>query len=256
MIIVDIYLQKLKKQFNDKIEFREKRKGVKQLIAPFFHEDGDMIDIFITESPSESGKIRICDYGLTLMHLSYTYDIDTPNKERIFDNIIRENGLQREDGNIFVDVDPDMLYPYIFQFSQTIGKVSSMQYFKREVIRSLFYEQLTEFIEINLADYKPKAKVYPIPTRDDLEVDFSFNFAPKPIYLFGVRDEAKARIVTISCLEFQKSQLPFRSIAVHEDMEALPKKDKQRITSAVDKHFFDLEDFRKNGRSFLDREAV
>ena len=253
---MESYLHKLKKQFNDKIEFREKRAGVKQLIAPFFHEDGDMIDIFITESPSAPGKIRICDYGLTLMHLSYTYDIDTPNKERILDNIISENGLQREDGNIFVDVAPDMMYPYIFQFSQTVGKVSSMQYFKREVIRSLFYEQLTEFIEINLTDYKPKAKVYPIPTRDDLEVDFSFNCANKPIYLFGIRDEAKARIVTISCLEFQKSNLPFRSMAVHEDMETLPKKDKQRITSAVDKHFFDLEDFKKNGRSYLDREAV
>lgn len=128
---MEIYLQKLKKQFNDKVEFREKRKGVKQLIAPFFHEDGDMIDIFITESPSSPGKIRICDYGLTLMHLSYTYDIDTPNKERILDNIISENGLQREDGNIFVDVAPDMLYPYIFQFSQTVGKVSSMQYCER-----------------------------------------------------------------------------------------------------------------------------
>jgi hypothetical protein len=53
---VEIYLQKLKKQFNDKVEFREKRKGVKQLIAPFFHEDGDMIDIFLTDSPSVTGQ--------------------------------------------------------------------------------------------------------------------------------------------------------------------------------------------------------
>jgi hypothetical protein len=157
------------------------------------------------------------------MHLSYTYDIDTPNKERILDNIITESGLQRDDGNIFIDVAPDMLYPYIFQFAQAVGKVSSMQYFKREVIRSLFYEQLAEFIEVNLTHYQPNAKVYPIPTRDDLEVDYSFNFAQKPIYLFGIRDEAKARIATISCLEFQKSNIPFRSMAVHEDMEALPK---------------------------------
>lgn len=253
---MESYLDKLKKQFNYKIDFREKRAGVRQLIAPFYHEDGDMVDIFLTDSPSAPGKIRICDYGLTLMHLSYTYDIDTPNKERILDNIITESGLQRDDGNIFIDVAPDMIYPYIFQFAQAVGKVSSMQYFKREVIRSLFYEQLAEFIEVNLTHYQPNAKVYPIPTRDDLEVDYSFNFAQKPIYLFGIRDEAKARIATISCLEFQKYNIPFRSMAVHEDMEALPKKDKQRITSAVDKHFFDLEDFKKNGKQYLDREAV
>ncbi len=245
----------LKEQFNNRIDFREKRNGINQLIGPFYHEDGDMMDIFITESPSEPGKIRLCDYGMTLMHLSYDYDIDTPNKENILDKIIYEQGFKRDNGNIYVDVNQDLLYQYVFQFSQTIAKVSSMQYFKREIVRSLFYDQLAEFVEVKLSIYKPARKVLPLPARDDLEVDFELKLNNKKLYLFGIKDETKARLATISCLEFQKAKLPFKSIAVHDNFENLPRKDRTRLTSAVDKQFTDLADFKQNAEQYLEREV-
>lgn len=250
------YLELLKEQFNNRIKFKEKRPGIFQLYAPFYHEDGDMYDIFLQESPTEPGKIRICDYGMTLMRLSYSYDIDTPNKERIFYKILSENGLEYSNGNIYVDVEAKHLYPMILQFAQTIGKISNMSQFKREVIQSLFYEMLEEFVMNNLKKYNPQSNVLPLPERDDLEVDFSLNIGKRPIYLFGVKDVPKARLVTICCLEFQKAKLPFRSVVIHEDFEALPKKDRSRLTSACDKQFVDLEDFKKNAEQFLERELV
>ena len=81
-----MYLDVLKEQFNSRVDFKEKRPGIMQLIAPFYHEDGDMVDIFLTETPS--GKIQVCDYGMTLMRLSYSYELDTPNKERIFTKVL------------------------------------------------------------------------------------------------------------------------------------------------------------------------
>ncbi|HDL89927.1 MAG TPA: hypothetical protein ENG14_03385, partial [Thermodesulforhabdus norvegica] len=95
-----------------------------------------------------------------------------------------------------------------------------------EVIKSLFYELLDEFISEQLVRYHPEPKVLPIPERDDLEVDYSFNGSPKPLYLFGVKDDTKARLTTISCLEFQRANIPFKSVAVHEDFEGLSKKDR------------------------------
>ena len=215
-----------------------------------------MMDIFLTESPLQPDKIRLCDYGMTIMHLSYDYDIDSPNREGILDKIISEHGLNRDDGNIYIDINADLLYEYVFQFSQTIAKVSSMQYFKREVVRSLFYEQLSEFIEMKLSFYQPRAKVFPVSSRDDLEVDYEFSLDNKKVYLFGIKDVAKARLTTISCLEFQIAKLPFKSIAVHEDFDGLPRKDRARITSAVDKQFTDLADFKQNAEQYLEREAV
>ena len=56
-------LHQLRRQFNNKIDFHEKRKGIYQLVGSFYHEDGDMMDIFLTESPLQPDKIRLCDYG-------------------------------------------------------------------------------------------------------------------------------------------------------------------------------------------------
>ena len=74
-----------------------------------------------------------------------------------------------------------------------------MQFFKREVIQSLFYEQLAEFIEERLSEFSPRAHVLPIPDHDEYEVDYQLDAGPRPIYLFGVKDNDKARLATISC---------------------------------------------------------
>lgn len=249
------YLETLKKQFNDRIRFEEKRPGVFQLIAPFYHEDGDMLEIYL-EKVEGNGKIRISDHGMTIMRLSYEYDIDTPNKKRIFEKILTENNLKESKGRIYLESDVGILYPSVMQFVQVVGKVSNMRLFKREVIKSLFYEMLDEFVKEKLIAFQPEPKILPIPERDDLEVDYSFKKFPRPLYLFGVKDDTKARLATISCLEFQRARIPFKSVAVHEDFEALSKKDRKRITSAVDKQFVDLEDFKNNGEEYFIREAA
>lgn len=250
------YLNALREQFNNRISFREKRPGIQQLIAPLYHEDGDMVDIFIELLNENSKAIRISDFGMTTMRLSYHFDIDTPNKERIFQRIITENKVSEKDGVLYIDTKPESLYPSILQFAQTVAKISNMELYKREVIQSLFYEMLTEFIEESLREYNPKPTTYPISDRDDLEVDFQFDIQPRPIYLFGVKDNSKARLITISCLEFHRSRLPFKSAVVHEDLSNLSKKDLNRITSAADKQFPTLEDFIEKGEEYLKREVA
>ena len=248
------YLDLLKKQFNDRIDFFEKREGIYQIVAPFYHEDGDMYEIYL--ETNGNGKIRLSDHGMTIMRLSYSYDIDTPNKERIFQKILSENRLTEEDGRIYIETEPQKLYMAILQFTQGIGKVSNMSHFKREVIRSLFYEMLDEFVMNQLKSFEPIPRTMPIPERDDLEVDYELKNVKKPIFIFGVKDAAKARLITISCLEFQRVNIPFKSVVIHEDWDALTKKDIKRITSAADKQFPGLDVFKENGINYLMREAA
>jgi hypothetical protein len=71
----------------------------------------------------------------------------------------------------------------------------------------------------------------------------------------GVRDNAKARLATLSCLEFQMQHIPFRSVIVHEDFEnGLSKKDQSRITNVADKQFTSLADFQTNAEGYFQRE--
>ena len=131
-----------------------------------------------------------------------------------------------------------------------------MRYFKREVLVSLFEEMLADFIQADLPRFNPRQTILPIPDRDDLEVDWEFRPNGIPFYLFAIKDANRARLATISCLEFQKKGLKFKSIAVHEDMDKLPRKDRNRLTNACDKQFTSLNEFKDSAGLYFDRELA
>jgi hypothetical protein len=250
-------LDNLKEEFNHHIAFREKRPGIVQVIAPLFHEDGDMIEMFIALPKSASEKIRISDHGMTLMRLSYSYDVETPTKRKILDRILSENGVGEDRGRFFMETTSEHLYPSLLQFAQTVAKVSNMQVFKREIIHSLFYETLNDFVSSTLGKYQPEKNYLPIPTKDELEVDWRLKTQPRNIFLYGVTDKSKARLAALACLEFQKIEIPFRSLIVHEDFEgALSRKDQTRITNVADKQFTSLADFTLHAELYLTRETA
>jgi len=57
-------------------------------------------------------------------------------------------------------------------------------------------------------------------------------------------------------LEFQRAKLKFKGFVVHEDFDSLSKKDRNRITSATEKQFISLDDFRNNAEQVFEREAA
>jgi hypothetical protein len=77
----------------------------------------------------------------------------------------------------------------------------------------------------------------------------------RDVFLFGVKDNAKARLAALACREFQINRILFRSVIVHEDFEnGLSKKDQSRITNAADKQFTSLSDFQANAEGYFQRE--
>ena len=253
-------IELLRVQFGDFVQLEEKRPNIQQVFAPLYHEDGDMMDVFL-DLPKDADlsaeqRIRLSDHGLTLMRLSYTFDVDTPNKEKILHRILLENSASEENGELYMETVAESLYPSLMQFSQVIGKVCNMRLFRRETLASLFEEMLEEFVRESLSLYQPTPSVCPIPEREDLEVDWQFKPNGTPLYLFGVKDNARARLTAISCLEFQRNRLPFRSMVVHEDFDKIGRRDKIRLTSASDKQFTSLDDFRQNAVQYLERETA
>lgn len=249
-------LESLRIGFNHHIAFREKRPGIVQVIAPLFHEDGDMLDIFIDLPKSDLAPIRISDHGLTLMRLSYSYDVGTPARQKVLARILAENGVSEERGRLYIETTAERLYPALLQFAQTVAKISNMQAFKREVVQSLFYESLDDFVKSALTKYNPLDHYVPVTDRNELEVDWLFPVKPRNLFLYGVKDSAKARLAALSCREFQILHIPFRSVIVHDDFEnGISKKDQARITNAADKQFTSLADFQFNAEQFFSRET-
>ena len=240
------------------IDFREKRTGLFKILLPFFYEDGDMYDIFVEECPGNSGLLRLSDRGLTLMKLSYNFDIDTPKKREVLDSTILQYRCSIDNGMIFLDIAPDQFSMGVYQFAQVITKITTMDILSYDIVQSVFYDQLQGYIASNLQKYN-YVKDF-APTRDpQLIVDYQISFSSpniKPLYIFGVNENTKASKVVICCLSFQKQRIPFRSLVVHEDFEGLSSFNRSQITNAVDKQFVTLEDFQNDVVDYIEREYV
>lgn len=235
-------------------DFYERRSGSYQLIVPILHEDGDMVDIYVQDSPLGDGHVRICDFGMTLMRLSYTYDITTDARQRIFDSILINNGVSNDDGNLYLDAPVGGLNEGILQFAGCAQKVCNMRYWGRENVRSEFYENLRQYITDDLAEFEPKADLSPIAGYP-ISVDWSLAHQDRQFYLFGVRGNEKAKNVAIALLEFEKARLPFISLVVHENIEELGRRERTYLTRNADAQYPVLDDFRDRSVGDIQRLA-
>ena len=233
----------LKEPRSASFDLYERRPGDYQLIIPICHEDGDMLEIYLNESPKGSEYVRICDLGLSLMRLSYTYDISTDTRKRIFDSILFNNKVNCNEGNLYIDAPLNMLYESILQFAGCVQKVCNMRYWSREIIRSEFYDDLNEFIFSGLASYSPEASVS--PGLDSLpDIDWSLSYKNQNFHIFGVNGNSKAKDVALLLLEMLKAELKFISLVVHEDIEDLGRKESLYLTRNADKQYPNLGAFR------------
>ena len=195
--------ESLNHPFTAGFDLYERRPGSHQLILPIHHEDGDMVEIYLADSPKGDEYVRICDYGLTLMRLSYTYEISTPTRQQIFESILINNGISNEEGNLYLDAPMDKLYEGILQFAGCAQKVCNMRYWSREITRSAFYDDLEEYITSDLKDFSPSAALFPLPDYPT-GVDWSLTLESWSFFVFGVHSNDKAKVVALALLEFQK----------------------------------------------------
>jgi len=247
-------IQQIKENINTNIEIKEKRPYIYQIYAPFYHEDGDMVEIFVEES---NGKLKICDYGLTLMKLSYYLDDLKGTNKKVYHEILKENYLDEIDGNIFIETDLKNLSTNFLHYASSISKVSSLKYFDKHKQKSMFYDILFQFIENKFQDLNPKKDIAPLEKMPDNKVDFVFESDKKPIYLFGVKNELQALKVITSCLEFKQEKLKYKSIVVYEDFEKnLSGNTRLKLIRNTDKQFVNLPQFYEEGHDYIQSEVA
>lgn len=232
-----------------RFDLQERRPGAYQLILPIFHEDGDMVDIYLQDSPAGNEFVRVCDFGLALMRLSYTFDFNTAARQRILDGILHNNGVVNDSGNLYLEAPLGALYESILQFAGCIQKVCNMRYWSREVIRSSFYEDLEHYIVNELGRFTPVRDLTPLQDYP-VTVDWSLSYNQRQFYVFGVLGGDKAKVVAISLLELQKAAVQFISLVVHEDMDELVTRDARYLTSNADVQYPAFDEFR--GRADAD----
>ncbi len=229
----------------------EQSRGTYQLIAPIFHDDGDMMTIFLEQS--EENHVRICDHGMSLMRLSYTFDLDTDNKRKILNDIVTAKDAENLGGNICMTVPRERIYPAIMSYSHLISRVCNLDILSRETVADLFYDNLNAAVDEILPSFSYK-KNYRIPDYKDFQIDYAFLNGKKPLFMFGVKDTNKAQQTTITCLQLAKYNVPFKSVVVFENIDELTKFSRNNILNTVGKVFSDINGFRNSGLPYFESE--
>lgn len=218
------------------VRITPKNEHVAIVDTPFFFPDGDPYQMYIKEQPG--GIIRLSDMGHTLMHLSYDNDIDTyreGTRGNLLQGILAETNVKEENGEFYVETQADGLAPAVFRLGQTLTKINDLTFLNRYRAESTFYEDL----QSSLFKLIPAEKViqdYIEPSLEhgsDYPIDYRVQAKNNvPLFVFGIPNRDKARLVTIVLERLLRSHVDFDSLLIFQDQTALPKPDIARLSNA------------------------
>lgn len=224
-------------QFCATVRLHRGNDGLVMLDTPFTFPDGDSYSLYLSETLT--GGIRISDGGSTLMHLSYENDVDhyfTGTRGLLLKKVVKEEGVNYEDetGQFYIESAPQELSIAAFRLGQAITRVHDLNFLSRARISSTFYDDLSE----QLATIVPRESIHydylvpGLPNADNYPVDYKFQgSAGIPVFMFGVLNREKARLVTICLQHYIQNNVAFDSLLVFENQEAIPRKDLARLTN-------------------------
>ena len=93
--------------------------------TPFTFDDGDAYSLFL--EPLPSGGVRITDCGHTLMHLSYSLDVDkirAGTRERLFQKVLDDAGVLDQGGELVLESALDQVGSNVFRFGQALTRMT------------------------------------------------------------------------------------------------------------------------------------
>ena len=108
------------------VRVHRRHDDVLMLESPFTFPDGDHYPIYLSETPG--GGVKLSDRGHTLMHVSYEHDVDSfydGARASLREQIVRESGIDEEEGVFSVEAPPDQVAAALFRFGQALTKIHS-----------------------------------------------------------------------------------------------------------------------------------
>jgi hypothetical protein len=242
-----------------KVTLKERKDGNVFVQTPFVFPDGDSFSIYLKRLPS--GGFRLSDMGATLMHLSYEQDIDKlreGTRSKVFAQILSEMGINDDEGELYLEMPAAHIATGVFQFGQALTRVHDLTFLNRVQVESTFYDDLKARLsdivgQDNLiADYIAPE----VPKAEEYTADFCIKSQKKPLLIWGVPNQTKARLATIVMQHLQQHKFAFRSMVVYADMSSIPRADVSRLTTAANDQIPSLSEVEALKTKVLDALAL
>jgi hypothetical protein len=229
------------------VSLRLRKDGKITVSTPFRFPDGDAL-LMIAE-PTPTGGVRLSDFGHTLMHLSYSMDVDDimkpGNRNELFSKILLDHGIAFNNGAFYTEVSVKEIGKAVFSLGQALSQVFDISFLSRARVSSTFYEDLEKAV-YKLAPTASIQKDYIVENRSrsaDYPIDYRIQFpgTAEPLFLFGVPSNEKAKLATLIIQHWQSEELAFISFVVYQDQSKISRSDVARLTNVGDQSIASLD---------------
>jgi len=252
-VTVDSIEHEFKRKVTERIRLVPEGIDRFRVLTPFRFDDGDHLAVVLKR---EGNRWLLSDEGHTYMHL--TYDIDERDlqrgtRQKVITGALEAFSVQDREGELVLTI-PDAAYgDALYSFLQALLKVTDVTFLARETVRSLFMEDFRAFMEEHVPAPR-RAFDWHDPSFDRrglYTVDCRINGMARPLFVYALPSDDKARDATIALHEFERWNIEHRSLGIFEDQESINRKVLARFTDVVDKAYSSLESNRERIAQYL-----
>jgi len=228
-----------------------------RVFTPFLFDDGDHLSIVLKR---EQSHWALSDEGHTYMHL--TYDLDEKDiqkgvRQKIIGNSLSVFAVEDREGELFIRIENDRYGDALFSFTQALLKISDIAFLSRERARSTFLENFRALLTETVPDDR-RIFDWHDPQRDPLKnytVDCRVNSMKRPLFIYALPNDDRTRDATIAMHQFEKWEIPFRTLAIFEEQETINRKVLARFSDVCEKQFSSLGSNRERIAHYL-KESI
>lgn len=231
-----------KKKVCNEVRLAPEGKDRYRVFTPFLFDDGDRLSIVLKRRGT---SWVLSDEGHTFMHLSYDFDekeLSSGTRRKVIDRTLETFGVQEEHGELISRVEHGDYGDALFSYVQALLHITDVSYLNREVVRSTFMEDFRSVVASAIPEDRrdfdwhgeehDEESAYP--------VDCRIRGNGKSLFVFGIPNEEKCNVATISIMHYERVKYSFKSLAVFQDQESVSRKALARLSDVVDKQFSNL----------------
>jgi len=211
--------------------------------SPFQFDDGDHLSIVLRR---EAAGWVFSDEGHTFIHLSYEgideKDLQRGTRQKIISNALSSFSVIEREGELVLPVPDERFGDALYSFVQALLKISDVSFLSRETVRSAFWEDFRHMLS-EVVPQERRIFDWTDPGNDPqgmYPIDCRINSIRRPLFVFALGNDDRVRDATITLLQFEKWNVPHRSMAVFEDQESIARRVLARFSDVCEKQFSHL----------------